>query len=232
MEVKINKIQLFLYSPVILIENKAKTATKINEISGEIFNGDILMIPLPEDAPSEIPRMLLKSKDEHFNLQISKDKVAFIYQYISDKEEAIFPKKGLYEKFIKFAKYFNEHLNVQFRRSAMVTNWTVDLDKDGAGLLRENYIKDNIKINSPNRIEIRWLNKKKVKNFAMNRWVFISAGNEVEHPEKNSSISFRIDINTDANKKYDFSKESLINVFLEECSNITIEIIKNHTEEI
>jgi hypothetical protein len=74
---KINQIQLVLFNPGMAISDKIRLANNINNTLGGLFDGDPVVLPLPPDAPPELPRILLSSKDGKKKLQASIDTHGF-----------------------------------------------------------------------------------------------------------------------------------------------------------
>jgi len=81
MSEQIEQIQLVLFSPGIVITNKPKLVSNINDALQGLFDGDLAILPIPDDAPAEIPRIILKSNDEKYTLQITTKRVNFFYNY-------------------------------------------------------------------------------------------------------------------------------------------------------
>ena len=67
MNMKINdlSIQTAFFTPGLIFSDKLSLSAQLIKESGNIFDGDPIMLPIPPEAPPEFPRMILKSKDEN-----------------------------------------------------------------------------------------------------------------------------------------------------------------------
>jgi len=231
MNIKIISAQLVIYSPGIVIVNKLKVANAINDNLLGLFDSDPVIIPLPEDAPPELPRIQMFSKDKRYSLLIASNRIDFIFQY-KEEDEKSFPIPDFFEKFLTIFKYFSENLHTQFTRSAIVTNWIIELEKiSAAEFLLDKYIQDKTPIVKPYELELHYLTKGTAAEFEINRWVRIKSARKMGEPEKNNLIFLLIDINTIAEKNYEFDRYSLQR-FLEQSSKIAKETIEEHLKKM
>jgi hypothetical protein len=231
MNIRIISAQLVIYSTGIVITNKLKVANAINDNLSCLFDSDPIILPLPEDAPPEFPRIQMFSKDKRYSLSITSNRIDFIFQY-KEEDEKSFPIPGFFEKFLTIFQYFSENLHTQFTRSAIVTNWIIELENiSAAKVLLDKYIQDKTPIVKPYELELHYLTKGFAAEFEINKWVRIKSARKMGQPEKNNLIVFLIDINTIAEKTYEFDKDSLQR-FLEQSNRITEETIEEHLKKI
>jgi hypothetical protein len=231
MKRKLVSTQLVIYSPGIVIANKLKVANEINDSLSNVFDDDPLMLPFPEDAPPELPRIQMFSKDKRYVLIIASNRIDFIFQY-KDEDEKLFPIPYFFEKFLTIFQYFSENLHTQFTRSAIVTNWIIELENiSAAEFLLDKYIQDKTLIVKPSELELHYLTKGIAAEFEINKWVRIRSARKMDEPERNNLIVFLIDIHTIAERTYEFDRDSLQR-FLEQSSRITEETIEGHLKKM
>jgi len=232
--IRLDQVQLVLFSSIIAIVDKLKIANALNEVLSGILNGDPVILPIPEEAPLEIPRIQLKSKDDHYNLSIAKNRLDFIFRYKEEDEKTLFPVPGFLEKFLVIYRYFKENIYTQFSRSAMVTDWIIELEKSpGAEHLLSKYIRQEVPIREPFELELHCLTKESIAGINVNKWIRIKSARKISEPKQNKFIAFHIDINTLAEEAYEFDEE-LLQRFLRECGKAVHETIEMHlkrTEE-
>lgn len=232
LNIRLDQVQLVLFSPVIAIVDKLKTANALNDSLSGILDGDPVILPLPEDVPLEIPRIQLKSKDGHYNLSIAKSRLDFIFRYKEDEEKPPFPVPGLFEKFLVISQYFKENIHTQFTRSAMVTNWIIELEKSpGAEHLLSKYIRKEVPLREPYELELHYLTRESIAGLNVNKWTRIKSARKISEPEQNKFIAFHIDINTLAEEVYEFDEE-LLQRCLNECSKAVHETIDMHLKRM
>ena len=110
------------------IENRPdKLISKVDAAMGDLFDQMPNMMPLPQEAPPEIPRVTMRSSDGIYVCNISKNRIDFIGNYITSGSsvatnledfiekiysfsEAIFKDKSII-RFGFIEQYFLEHSN-------------------------------------------------------------------------------------------------------------------------
>lgn len=231
MSAKINQVQLALFSPGIVISNKLRLANMINEAMDDLFDGDPIILPMPEDLPPEVPRIILKSKDEKYLLQIAINCVNFFYRSQEDTVEEEFLIDELYDKWIKLQNQLFTYSKTQFHRAALVTQWIVDLSTSAAPFLSAKYLREGLPFESPYEMEIHCLTKEKVAECEVNMWVRIKSIRKLSKPEQDQFLLITIDINSLAEKTYEFD-EPLLKRFLDKCTLFNNATIKAHLKEL
>jgi hypothetical protein len=225
MSIRINQLQLVLYSPGIVIVDKLKIASTINEYVSGLFDGDPVIVPLPEDAPSELPGMHLRSKDERYNFLVARNRIDLFFQ---PKEDITFPPLGLFETFLSLFQFLQEHVHTQFTRCAMVTTWMMELEKpSGAEYLRANYLRPDAPIKDPDELELHYLTKDTIAGFDVNKWTRMKSARRLSEPGQNTFVIALIDINTLSEKNYTFDRDTLQR-FLNESSQVANDTIQTH----
>lgn len=231
MRKKLDSLQLVLFSPGIMIVNKLKTATALNESLSNIFDGDPLIVPLPSDAPGEIPRIQLKSKGETRILSIARNRLDLLFRY-KDTDETPFPIPDVFTHFLKIFEFFKKDTHTDFIRAAMVTKWVAELEKSTAlECLLSKYIRSGAVKGRPYKLQLHYLTKESIAGLKTNRWTRIKTANKIPELEQNKFIAIEIDINTLAEEIYKFDGELLKN-FLDEASMVTKDIMDTHLKRI
>lgn len=230
MNERLDHIQLALFSPGIIILDKLKVASAINDNLLGLFDGDSIILPIPEDAPPEFPRIQMNSKDGRYSLVLAKGRLDFIFRNKEDESEVSLPVPGIFEKFLTIFQYFKENIHAQITRYAIVTNWIIELEKVAvAEFLLSKYIRSETPITKPYELELHYLNKESIAEFKVNNWTRIKSMRKISEPEQNWFINFNLDINTLSELAYEMNKESLRR-FLEESWNFMKETLKNHSK--
>ena len=231
MIIKLQQKQLALFSPGIVVADKLRTANALNEILGGLFDSDPVLLPLPDTAPPEFPHTLLKSKDDRHTLKIAKNRLDFFYQN-KEEEESLFPVPSVFDNFLKIFGYFKENAHTHFTRSAIVTDWSVELEKStGAEYLLRKYIREKTPIHNPLDAELHYLNKISIAEFKANQWIRLKSARKISGPEQNKFIIFHVDINTLGEETYEFDKDSL-QKFLSESSEVVKNAVDTHLKQL
>jgi len=232
MDIRIDHAQLVSFSPGIIIVDKLKVANDINGDLPDLFDGDPVILPIPEEAPAEIPRIQMNSKDGRYNLSISKSRLDFIFRYRRDERERLFPIPGLFEKFLTLFQYFKEIIHTQITRFAIVTNWIIELEKTPAAeLLLSKYIRSETPIITPRELELHYLSRESISGLQVNKWTHIKSARIISEPVQNKFVFLHLDINTLPEIAYNFDCESL-RKFLDQSSKVINETIEIHLKNM
>jgi len=227
MRVKFDYVQLVIFSSGFIINNKLKVANAINENLQYLLDADPMIVPIPEDAPSEIPRIRMSSKDNKYVLNIAKSRVDFFFRNVENSYEYLLPISGLFEKFLTISKYFKEDIHAQITRCSIVSEWVIELEKQtSTDLIVSKYIRLGTPIINPYQLELRYLFRESVNEFEVNKWTILRSATENDR-----FVKLLIDINTLFENTYDFDNNSL-QKFFDQSSRVVNEIINSHVRTL
>lgn len=198
------------------ISNKLEVANSIHEPLKTILDGEPLLLPLPDEAPTEIPRISLTSKNNKYQCNISKEFIEFAYR--EDK-----PIKGLSELREQYlevvgiiSKVLKDKLRSTIFRNGLVIRFTIPHETPVVSV-KDKFIKSGI-LNTPRALELNVLDRMEWEALIINRWYRIATKTEQSNGEKVISVVY--DINTITEKKYDFSVESSVAFFDKACTYV------------
>lgn len=205
------------------LSDKLEVANKVKKAL-DILDGDPTVLPIPNDAPLEIPRIILTSKSKVFSCNISPERIDFVI----NKSKAIETQSNfnLEEEIIKksviLASLIFKSLKWSVHRLAFISKFKY---KPEAGVLNfmESLLSEDFGANSA-ELQINRLRRLKVDNFKSNHWIrFLSQNSGTP----NEFILILSDINTLKMEKYSFNEDSSKSFF-----STAIKITKDTLEEI
>ncbi len=224
---KLDNFQLVAFCPGIQIADKLKAASEINNAARGLFDGDPTIFPIPGEAPPEVPRIILKSKDNLRLFQVAGNRIDFIYK-LSDAEresEVLKVGKELFQIFSSICAAILEQNGTKFTRTALVTNWAIFLEEESPNYLVKTYTKEPAIFNSPAAFELHNLNKSAFSKCKVNQWLRIKSA---QTPQGTPNVlNVIVDINSLAEEAYEVNTDFLSS-FLSEAINETSKIIKSH----
>jgi len=228
-QIRLNSVYIALFSPGIVIPDKLKVASSINTALSNLFDGDPLILPLPEDIPSDFPRIELNSKDLRYKLRIAGNNFSFIFKNPQEEEkEDLLPDEDLFKKFTTVFCYFKNELNTQFVRCGVVVDWMIKLEKQRClEFLLEKYIKDKVPVEKPLETILRFRMRDKILEFDTNKWIEIRSVPERSVSEQKELFVFKIDINTLAERVYKFEEET-VRSFLKSSVDVMKKELEKH----
>ena len=84
---KIASLQVSIFTPAVLF-SKSKVLERMIGNFADSFDGDTVVIPIPDNAPKEIPRITLHSADGKLKLDIAESRVN-LFRYRTDNDVAV-----------------------------------------------------------------------------------------------------------------------------------------------
>ncbi len=188
--VKNARVAFFLAS--INLADKLELANSLRK-SLSILDGDPLIMPIPDDAPSDIPRIILRSKNEEYSLIVAPQRIDFFY---GNKEQG----NRLYNEFtqetLKTIKIIEEIVMQKFSASINRLGLIVDmsLEKDDGIKYILSYFGKPFKYKEKLlEGQIHMFNKETIDGFSINNWIRIIAQ---KHDKNKTNVLISNDINT------------------------------------
>ncbi len=205
---KLNSLQVSIFTPFTSF-HKSRILGKLISTFSDLFNGDTVSVPIPEDAPKEIPRIILNSADGKFKLEIAQNRVNF-FRYRKDDDAEIDTSRIL-DISSRVLKEYKDCTHSVVGRLALVVVRSSE-NKNPGFALTCHFCKDKWTaklFNRPDNFEIHSHRHYTLHEFNLNSWVRCMTGLLAENNEP--IILVMQDINTLAEelKQRDFSIEQL-----------------------
>lgn len=207
---KFIKLQLALFFSDRLEIRPDKISHELNEESGNLFDADPMILPIPDDAPSGISIVQLKSKAQTFTngptyqCNISKKRSDFLYLVPKEKMNIDFPSQITKEK-EKLQKYFSFFRRLcRIERVGYITEFFL-LKQDGSAYIRDKFLHTKYESSDFSQLTIRFNNKKETGQFKLNNITKLEPA--ILLIENSSGIRIERDINTVPEISYNFNDQ-------------------------
>ena len=208
MQYFIHSMNSVLYASLNL-QNKLELASILHNETKIVFDGEPIILPVPDDAPSEIPRIILTSKDNEHKCHISKERVEFIYSNEANPDREV---SELREQFLvtlgDIAKVVKSSWKAEVYRLGFVIN-SVSHYEAPVEIIKTKFIREGV-LNHPRRLEVFVLDRMTWDNLKINRGYRVSTLIKREGKEERKLLSVNFDINTIPEEKYSFDTESIV----------------------
>jgi len=219
--IKNARIAFFLAS--INLTDKLELANSLRK-SLTVLDGDPLIMPIPDDAPTEIPRIILRSKSEKYALNVTPQRIDFFY---SNKEQDGSHYEDFTKEILRTIKTIEnivmQKFSVRINRLGLMVD--MSLKKDDAIKYILNYFnKSFILKDNPLEAQIHMFNRETVGGFNVNNWIRIIAQ---KHDEKRTNVLISNDINTLIEKGKSHTSEE-VNKFYSSMLKFVIENLKDY----
>jgi hypothetical protein len=208
MNYQILNIQIALFSPGIDLSDKLTFAQQVKQKTGVLFDGETVVLPIPEDAPAEIPRIVLQSKSNQTSLNISPNKIDF------------FIKPGINDSFtsasIESNKIYSSLLETLFKVSSLnitrvghVFNIEASVE-NSIDFISDRYLS---KINTGKNLQdinFGILKKDTIDKKLSNIWFRVNPSKNPDMEVDDRRMSVVLDVNTSSKEPQKFNVESTI----------------------
>ena len=209
-EIMVRQHQLAFFLENAPLLDRLNIARVFREEFGEDLSGEPTILPIPNDAPLEIPRIILSSPDKTIICNISPLRVDLIINLNSSQATPELVKKAedLTPYIKSLTKVILTHLKWKINRLAYIKS--VELNLKG-GVIRNmsSKVTEDISQNAA-QLQIHKMQTVKIDESACNHWIRIISENPGEENEKIVILS---DLNTLQKEQKEFGQAEIIQFF-------------------
>ena len=231
LEFGVVKVLGAVFTPEFNITNALKIANVVFGIAGERLDGEPTMMPIPQDAPAEIPRIILTSSDKLLSVSISPVRTNFEFKVPQGAMVEMIDYRSYYSGMAEFFSKYSEALDLKVQRLGYVTERLIVKD-DVISYILERFCRDNQTqkgrpFYNTKRFEIHSLKNYEWDGFQVNSWVRIKCFPiGTKDKENKPALLVENDLNTlsyDEDPGADFNAAEISKYF---------EDIPNHLDQI
>ena len=188
--------------------NKLDLANNFLKIINELGEAEPVVLPIPDDAPREIPRIIINTKDKKISLTISTERIDFVMKEIQLNEDNS-KLDTAYQKYTnKIASTIINDLKIGVNRIAQISQF-IQKPKDGVLNSFKNKINDSF-MSGATELQLHRLKVIKIDELSVNHWVrLISDSSKSESP----TLIINSDVNTAVAENINFLDTTKINGF-------------------
>lgn len=215
-----------IFTPKFAIGNKLFIADIFQNLSGGKFDSELISMPIPQSAPSEIPRIILKSQDGTWNLEISLERTNIIFFKPLNLSVPI-PDINEFGGFVKDVfKSYKLKTQIKVQRLAFITERYFEIkDTTPSQFIASRYSKEKYLQNifhDPDAFELHVLKKYQYEGFHINSWVRLKSSNLADDV-KTPILLLINDINTFSEPVVTYSESDIERFF---------NLIPRHLEDV
>lgn len=184
------------------IRDPLEVGHHVRSATGDLLDGEPLVLPLPPDAPLEIPRIVLKSKDERYSCNVSGVRLDLFYRDKDPSRKWVDLRDEYLQYLVATSHTLVETLQATITRLGSVAEFEVPIEISPSLAMRRAYLKEGI-LPGEHEIQLGVLLRQSWQPIEINRWVRL-IGKEGE-----SALRVVVDINTIPEKKYNFDIDGI-----------------------
>jgi hypothetical protein len=231
-ELSIAQLQIAFFLTTIDLTRPLKVAVAIQDASEELFDADPLMLPIPPDAPADIPRIRLTSNDEHWAFQVTGERLDCFYKPPPDKRETTEKFEEVANKQLRICAdiwgILQKQFSVSGKRIGVVSTFIAS-PENPVETLKSKFILTSNAL-EPYELHLHALHKISLDNIPINRWTRCMAANLPLEQKPRDALRLQIDINTLPEQKFELTQAS-IQTFVNGAKNLALETAKSLFEE-
>ena len=206
----VQSLQTGLFFASIDLSNKLAVAGNLASASDGLLGSDPLLLPLPDDAPPEFPRIIVKDHQGQFQCQISPGRCDFLFGQTPGT-----PEQTLDELFSSYLEYLLSLAGVlvskhkaSFHRIGFVPKFLAKLQISSNEFIRDRFMRRDF-FQGSYHIHVHTLHHLTLDGFEINRWVRVRSARSVSGPSDDRAITVEIDMNTNPEIHYDLDADRI-----------------------
>lgn len=223
MKLFVKSLQNAIFTQALDLTNKSGFANQIIHDTMGLFDGDQIILPVPNNAPAEIPRIILKNKNESYSLNVGLNRIDFFYNEIVLKDNL--PTKELSKLEQDFRKKTNSIvqtiLNIastRIVRLGFIVTLQSGVSGKASSFISEKYLKQKKSTQDVYDLNLGILKKEKIGHTVSNIWFRINPFRKEGDPLDDKMITVQFDVNTLVEEMLNFSLDD-INKYFEQASD-------------
>lgn len=208
----VNRSQCALFCQVDLTD-KLTLAASLRNSNRRRFDGEPVLLPIPPDAPPEIPAILLQSKDGNTSLSVSSARVDVTVNHATEVGQSVrelLVQEG--ELFRSLAETLSSAEQAQggISRVGVIVTLNTNLDMSELERVRNRFLIQSFVLGQK-RSELRFLDRQMWGQFQVNRWLRLGLSREEDGA---GLLEVILDCNTIPEVDYNFDGDG-VGKFLE-----------------
>jgi hypothetical protein len=180
MDFNIAKFQASIFTPELTFSNSMRFLEAVSELLSDRVGQNPSVLPIPQDAPAEIPRIQFISRDRKWRLNISLSRTDLIYRNskVSDETRIRTDEFSLTSR--SFFPAYMERLDLGVQRLAFITE-RFSLAEDATGYVvkrfcrKEDYDEKGRPFHNANKFEVHSYKRYDWEDFHLNSWVRVKS---------------------------------------------------------
>lgn len=200
LEFTIVKVLGAMFTPDFNMANSLKIANFANKLLGDRLDGEPTLLPIPQDAPADIPRITLKSSDNLLSLSIAPLRTSLEFKIPLKSIVDMIDYSSYYSNMSKFFVEFSADLDLKVQRLGYATDRLI-IQEDALSYMMERFcnidqISEGRPFYNPKRFEIHSLKNYDWEGFQINSWVRLKYMLTKSEDEIKPSLLVHNDLNT------------------------------------
>jgi len=205
---QLQQLQTALFTPGVNLTKPLDIAQGLISATEPLFDGQPIILPIPPDAPPEIPRIIVKNSNGSYACNVSQNRVDFIFT-----EKGIFrPIRGESDQFLNYllsiVDFLKSDLKISINRIGIITMLLLPLRESSSRFIAQKFLKEQL-FSDTYEIQFGILKRSQLTGYDVNCWFRLNTLRNVNDPSNDRMMLVTYDINTQPEVSYDLNKDQV-----------------------
>lgn len=225
MKLTVKSLQSAIFTPSLDLTNKIGFANQLIQDTKGLFDGDPIVLPIPNDAPPEIPRIILKNKNDSHSLSVGQSRIDFFYNErdykdkIASNEFANLEPEFLQKTNLVIQTILNT-TSTRIIRLGLIITLQSKISGKASSFVSTHYLKHRKAFKDLYDLNLGVLIREKINKLDSNIWFRINPYRKEKDSLDDKIITFQFDINTKGEEILNLSLDDTNKYFIESASYI------------
>lgn len=204
LDLRLRGLQTGLFLRSIDMSKKLKLAEDVISASANLLDADPVLLPIPEDAPPEFPRLMFRNEAGTVSLNLSLSRADFVMRYKPDPPA--FSNQEIFEQYISslisIVRPIVDNYKASLKRIGFILDLFSPLQKSSNVLIKDTFLRGDY-FDNAHVIELNTLHRLELVHFQANRWLRLKSSRSKSDPRDDLAIQILLDMNTVPEEIYD-----------------------------
>lgn len=213
-------LQFTFFTPPFKAANQIAFVNDFIQKTDNVFSHEPQIIPLPKEAPPEIPRITLRNAEQNYVVHFSVNRMTFVFQDSQNHNpalETIYPKYRFHLSNI--AQAFKSMIPIPYMRFGCVFNFLREFGEGTNSLFSERYFANN-PFPDAHEIQANIHHVLTLEEWTANRWVRYRTLRKADNPQVDTGLMLEIDLNTLATVNLNAGQNETLKFFMAAKSHV------------
>lgn len=205
---QLQQLQTALFTPGINLTKPIDIAQGLISATGTLFDGQPIILPIPPDAPPEVPRIIVKNSNDSYTCNVSKNRIDFIFTEKGNFRSIRDEKDKFLNHLLSLADLFKSNFKISINRIGTIATLLLPLKESSNKFISEKFLKEHL-FTGTYEIQFGILKKLQLTGYEVNCWFRLNTLRNMQDVSDDRAMSVTFDVNTQPEVSYDVSKDQI-----------------------
>ncbi len=204
----LKQIQTVLFTPGINLTDSISVVSALTSAVRGLFNRQPAILPIPSDAPAEIPRIVLKNANESYVCNVTKDGVSLIFDAKESVCNLLDSQDEYLNHLLSIAGQVKDTIKAQINRIGVILVSVLPLQESSNSFISHHFLNESLFMNTSD-IVLHILKHEDIKGYKTNCWFKVQTLHNEKNPSDDRAMLVTFDVNTIPTGSNDLNKDQV-----------------------